>query len=313
MSGVAETALRSAADGQDAAQPMQLALGTVQFGLAYGAVGGGQAVPAETARSILAAAWQQGLHCLDTAATYGDIESRLADLCGPHPFRIVSKITPLGNLPAAERPQALRSSMQRSIERLGDRLDALMFHSAADLLSPQGDALWAIARETAGQRAGAPPLRLGVSCYAPAELLQLRARMDLEIAQLPANALDQRLHQTLSQCADAALHGIELHVRSAFLQGLLLSPERGARRVPAAAGALERWQARCSQAGLRPAVAALGMVKALPRVQACVVGVETLVQWQEIADAWQAAQPLHWPDLACTDPAAFDPRTWPAA
>ncbi len=292
---------------------MQLALGTVQFGLAYGAVGSGQAVAPATARAILDAAWHHGLRWLDTAATYGDIEARLAGLCGAHRFRIVSKIVPLGALPAADRVQAVQHSVQRSIDRLGVRLEALLFHSAADLLAPDGEQLWAAAQTAAQQATAADgrPLRLGVSCYAPDELLQLRQRLDIRIAQLPANALDQRLLDALTDVAGAPLQGVELHVRSAFLQGLLLSPGRGALRVPAAAPALARWQARCDQAGLPPAVAALGVVKALPTVQACVVGVETLAQWQEIAIAWQAARPLHWPELTANDPAVFDPRGWP--
>ena len=56
---------------------MQLALGTVQFGLAYGAVGSGSQVDGATATAILDAAWHQGVRTLDTAAAYGDIEERL--------------------------------------------------------------------------------------------------------------------------------------------------------------------------------------------------------------------------------------------
>jgi aryl-alcohol dehydrogenase-like predicted oxidoreductase len=292
------------------AQPPQLALGTVQFGLAYGAVGSGQAVPPDQARAILDQAWQDGTRTLDTAATYGDIEARLAGLCGSHPFRIVSKIMPLGALPAGERPAALALSMQRSMDRLGERLHALLFHSAADLLAPDGPALWHAAR--ALQRASGRPLRLGVSVYAPAELLQLRAMLDIDIAQLPGNALDQRLH-ALDAAALASLAGVALHLRSAFLQGLLLAPERAALRVPAAAAALGRWQAQCQQAELPLADAALGLAKGLPLVEQCVVGVESLAQWHDVAAAWQRSRPLHWPTLASDDPDAFDPRRWPPA
>lgn len=315
-------------DHSDAAQPMasaraapptlamELALGTVQFGLAYGAVGSGQRVDDGSARQILAAAWSAGLRCLDTAATYGDIESRLAGLCGAHPFRIVSKVIPLHPLPLADRPAALRHSMLRSAQRLGPRLHALLFHSAADLLSDQGPALWAQARQTATEidrHSGAPALQLGVSCYSPDELLALCAQMDITLAQLPANALDQRLHRLLvdNPATRAALQGIELHLRSAFLQGLLLAPERGAQRVPAAATALAAWQAHCQQQGLAPAVAALAAVKAVRPAQACVVGVESLAQLEEVAAAWHQAGAQHWPHLASTDLAAIDPRRWP--
>lgn len=284
---------------------MELALGTVQFGLAYGAVGSGRQVGPETARAILDQAWSAGVRWLDTAAAYGDIEARLAALCGSHPFRVISKIAPLAGLPPSERSAAVRASVARSLARLGERLDTLLFHSVADLEAEGGDALWATAR--AALRDAGRPLRLGVSCYAPEELQRLRARLDIEVAQLPGNALDQRL------AAQPAFVGVELHVRSAFLQGLLLAPERGAARVPAAATALQRWQQRCADAGLAPTEAALGIVQGLPGAAACVVGVETLEQFDEIAAAWQRARPLHWPELASPDPDAWDPRRWPPA
>ena len=261
----------------------------------------GHQVTPEMAASILAQAWADGVRLLDTAASYGDIENRLVGLCDKRPFRIVSKIRPLGTLSAPEKARALQQSMEGSVSDLGEQLDALLFHSAADLLSSDGDALWKAARAAL---AGST-VRLGVSCYAPQELIELRSRFDIQIAQLPGNALDQRLHQM------PALDGVELHLRSAFLQGLLLQAKAGARRVPAAAKALQAWESRCTQARLSPAVAALGVVKDLPRVAHCVVGVESLDQWREIHKAWQEAQALHWPELASDDPEVFDPRVWP--
>jgi len=288
-------------------QAMELALGTVQFGLAYGAVGSGQAVAEAEVERILAAAWQQGVRTLDTAAAYGDIEARLARLCGTLDFRIISKIRPLSGLSQAQALAAMQMSIEQSRQRLGERLNALLFHSAADLLAAGGAALW----EQAEQQLKGSGIRLGVSCYGPEELLTLRQRHDIRIAQLPANALDQRLQQTLQSPQAEQLTGVELHVRSAFLQGLLLAPERGAQRVPAAAPFLQAWQNDCQAQNLSPTVAALGLVKALPQVHSCVVGVESLAQWQDIAGAWQQARPLHRPHLACALPEAYDPRLWP--
>ncbi|MCE4556110.1 aldo/keto reductase [Roseateles cellulosilyticus] len=287
---------------------MELAIGTVQFGLAYGVVGSGQRVDDAMAAAILDAAWQQGVRTLDTAAAYGDIEQRLAGLCGSHAFKVVSKVRPLGAVVGSEaRIAAVRDSVAASIDRLGSRLHALMFHSAADLLADDGPALWDAALTALAGR----DVLAGVSCYGPEELLTLCERLDIRLAQLPANALDQRLHDTLADAAQAArLAGVALHVRSAFLQGLLLSPGRGAERVPAAAAALRRWQDRCHSAALDGATAALGVVKALPNTQACVVGIETLAQWQEVNAAWARATPLRWPELACSDPQAYDPRLW---
>lgn len=279
---------------------VELALGTVQFGLAYGVVGSGHQVADVEARRILERAAVLGIRVLDTAAAYGDIEQRLARLAGATKFNVVSKIPPLPkDADAAAATTFVREALARSQARLKLHLQSVLFHSADDLLGPLGEAAW---REAAAftTRAG---LRLGVSCYGPAQLQTLRERFPVTIAQLPGNALDQRLH-------GHDFDGIELHVRSAFLQGLLLAPTQGSQRVPAAAAHLTRWKERCEELAMSPLTAALGAVKALPGVRYCVVGVETLGQLEEITTAWAEAKPLAWTDLATDDAEVIDPRVW---
>jgi aryl-alcohol dehydrogenase-like predicted oxidoreductase len=284
------------------ARPVQLALGTVQFGLAYGVVGTGQRVADGEARRILACALELGVKVLDTAAAYGDIEERLAGLAAPAAFDIVTKIPPLpAGADAAAAAAWVQAALVRSEQRLGHALQAVLFHSADDLLGPLGCVLWATAAATIGLG-----VQLGVSCYGPEQLHAVCARMPVAVAQLPGNVYDQRL-------VGHAFPGVEIHLRSAFLQGLLLAPEEGARRVPAAAPLLAAWQAHCAAHDVSPLVAALGAVKALPGVQQCVVGVESLAQLQAIHAAWQRAVPLALPQFACTDPAVIDPRHWKPA
>ena len=281
---------------------MELALGTVQFGMAYGIAGSGAAAPAEEAAAILACAFEAGVRWLDTAAAYGDAEARLRSLMGRHAFKVVTKLRPA---PADRHGDALaqwaQEELQRSRECLGDALHVLMFHRPEDLLSPDGPLLW----EAAARFARDAHCALGASCYEPALVEKLRLHYPIELAQLPGNALDQRLAQ--------AQPPVAIHLRSAFLQGLLLMPpEQGARRLPAAAAALERWHAWCRERGLAPLVAALGIAKGLPAVTHCVVGAETLAQFEAIARAWQDAPVLHAPGLAVDDLAVIDPRHWKA-
>ncbi|MBI5258795.1 MAG: aldo/keto reductase [Burkholderiales bacterium] len=286
------------------APPVELALGTVQFGLAYGVVGSGQQVADDEARRILAHAAARGVRVLDTAAAYGDIEQRLAGLAGAHAFSVVTKIPPLPEgLSAVGAADFVRQSVERSQARLGPLLRAVLFHSADNLLGPLGDVLWASASTFTTPQG----LKLGVSCYGPAQLQQVAERYPVALAQLPGNALDQRLN-------GHAFPRIELHLRSAFLQGLLLAPaEQGGQRVPAAAAALQRWHQACELRGLTPLAAALGAVKALAGVRQVVVGVEGVAQFDEIAAAWAQAQPLALPELATEDPAIIDPRVWRTA
>jgi hypothetical protein len=54
----------------------------------------------------------------------------------------------------------------------------------------------------------------------------------------------------------------------------------------------------------------LSVAKSFKAVSVVVVGVDTLQQWREIADAWARVPSRAAPELACTDPRVVDPRLW---
>jgi aryl-alcohol dehydrogenase-like predicted oxidoreductase len=286
---------------------MQLVLGTVQFGLAYGVAGRGVPVPEPEVRQILARAWELGVRTLDTAAAYGDIELRLPALMGDLPFKVVTKVAPCpADTPADAVVSSTLNMLQRAHERLGERMSALMFHSADDLLLPGATGLWSRCAEWS-ERHG---ILLGVSCYDPATLDRLLERMPIRIAQLPGSALDQRLGLSSTDQWSST----QLHLRSAFLQGLLLMPLDGAiQRVPAAAEALRRWHVWLRDHQLAPLEAALAVVKSFARGTHCVVGVNNVSQMEEIAVAWHATSAIKAQELSSEDLQVIDPRRWPVA
>ncbi len=279
-----------------------LALGTVQFGLAYGVAGRGAVVPPHEVRVILETGARAGVRLLDTAPVYGDIEARLSDLTAGLDFAIVSKIAP-ASADAAQAIVDVRTSVERSRERLGASLETLLFHRAEDLLRADGERLWREAVDAAGN------IRVGVSVYDPLTLVELRRRYGVTVAQLPGNAFDQRL---LDPAIGDGLATVELHLRSAFLQGLLLMPHAAAAaRVPAATTALERWHTWCAQQHRAPLSAALAIARGLPGVRVRVLGVDRVAQLEEMLEA--DGVPMAAPELACHELSVIDPRQWPAA
>lgn len=287
---------------------MQLALGTVQFGLAYGIAGRGQVVPEAEARTILEDAVRRGVRTLDTAAAYGDIEQRLARLAAGLPLEIISKVPAIPDdlSPTAAAEFALQSA-RRSHSRLGAALRGLMLHRSTDLSGPRGDAVWATLADWSRREC----IRLGASCYSPPECEALASERGIVLAQLPGNVLDQRITQVVP---DSALQKVEIHLRSAFLQGLLLMPpEQALARLPHAAPALRQWHAACARRGQTPLRTALSVVKSFERVSTVVVGVDSLAQWVDIARAWELARAEAAPELACEQADVIDPRLWSAA
>jgi aryl-alcohol dehydrogenase-like predicted oxidoreductase len=188
----------------------RLALGTAQFGLAYG-LNNQVGQPSTTAvAEVLAAAQAAGLTLLDTAAAYGNSEARLGELAGQNPaFELITK------LPAGP-PEQVAQQLAESLARLRRaQLYGVMFHAFKPL--QEEPAAW---QALQAARAAGQVARIGVSLYHPHEAEWLLAEdWDIDLVQVPYNVLDQRFAAVLPWLA---AQGVEVHVRSAFLQGLLL-------------------------------------------------------------------------------------------
>ncbi|MFR9703171.1 aldo/keto reductase [Aeromonas sanarellii] len=278
---------------------MRLALGTVQFGLDYGVSNRAGEVPDDELDAILTLARKLGVDTLDTAQAYGKAETRL----GSHhtaDFQLVGKLAP--GIQATEVATSVASSLQRLAR---PRLDGLLLHRSQDA----NPALFEQLAEL--QRQGLVG-KLGVSVYAPEELaLWLAQGYPLELVQLPANLLDQRFLRSGWLDRLQAL-GCEIHVRSLFLQGLLLmQPAMRPDYFQAFARPLARlddWHPHLS-----PLQKALSLIPALPQVSRFVVGVCHAHELAAIASTYAHLHPGHDDELAalaCDAPGLINPAMW---
>jgi aryl-alcohol dehydrogenase-like predicted oxidoreductase len=292
----------------------QLALGTVQFGTDYGITNRSGRVAEQEVREIVLAAVNAGVSVLDTAAAYGDAEYVVGRCLPPGSrLRIVTKTVPLrtehidsGSL------NKVSQGIERSMELLmRPQLDGVMVHHAKDLLVPGGDKLFALLQaEQAQGRIG----KIGVSVYGTAELAALVPRYPIELVQLPLNVLDQRL---LTAGWIHRLHeaGVEIHVRSAFLQGTLLADAGSLPdRIGVIKAGVRNFQNVCSGAGLDRTEMCLGFLQSLQGISYVVCGVAGLQQFSEIAAAWERCKALAAADyapFALPDHPYLSPANWP--
>lgn len=293
---------------------MKLGLGAVQFGLDYGISNReGKTSPDEAVR-IFEIARAEGVSLVDTAYEYGDSEAVIGGLVrDDSAFRIVTKTAKLGAsaATAADAERILRA-FDESLRRLQrPYVDALLFHSADDLLAAGGERLWRLAESLQEQGRAK---KIGASVYTGERIAALMERFPLQIVQLPLNVFDQRL---IESGAIDRLHaaGIELHARSAFLQGLLLMPL--AELPPRFIGVKDRlteFHARAGALGLSAAALALDFVRRLPQIHAVVCGVNNSVQFLELVHAFKT-QPVteDLSDLAVHDVNILDPARWSQA
>lgn len=196
---------------------MKLALGTAQFGLDYGITNKRGKIPKKEVFKILEYALKKGIDTLDTAYNYGDSERLIGEYIKQfriknEKLRIVSKI-----------PQSLNKIdyyLKQSLNKLNLKtLYGYLFH---DFNSFKKNNL-EIVQLQRYKKIGLIK-KIGFSLYYPSELdYLLEKNVKFDLLQVPYNILDQRFS---SYFPKLKRKGIEIHVRSVFLQGVLINDKR---------------------------------------------------------------------------------------
>lgn len=284
----------------------RLALGTVQFGLPYGIANKSGQVPHDQVRTILRQALRSGLDTLDTAIGYGASEQRLGE-AGVSQWNVISKLPKLPQQ-CPDVVEWAHSQVEGALARLRvSQLYGLLMHSSADLLGPRGAEVRAALQSV---RASGKALKVGVSVYGPEELDALASGDPFDLIQAPFNLVDRRIASS-GWLDRLCAWGTEVHVRSVFLQGLLLMntserPHRFARWTDLW-NAFDRWIESQQVTRLE---ACLGFALAHRQISRIVVGVDSVQQLHEILVSVNQ-QPLTPPnDLSNEDSDLINPSRW---
>lgn len=284
----------------------KIALGSVQFGLAYGIANSEGQVSQATAADILSEAAMHGIDTIDTAIAYGESEEVLGNI-GVNEWQIVSKL-PAMPPDCSDVEVWVEAQVADSLQRLRvSRLYGLLLHRPEQLLEARGDRLFAALRAL---QARGVVLKIGVSVYEPAELDRLASCVPFELVQVPFNLLDTRM-ATSGWLARLQESGCEIHARSIFLQGLLLMPSSARpEKFSRWQGLWQTWDSWLASAQLTPLQACLRFALAQPEIDKLVLGVNSVAQLREILEASVGNVPTLPPTLRSADPVLLNPALW---
>ncbi|MCK9246261.1 MAG: aldo/keto reductase [Pseudomonas sp.] len=284
---------------------MKIALGTVQFGLEYGVANTKGRVPEETAQDILGLACELGVDTLDTASAYGTSEEVLGRT-GVDAFKVISKVPP-GTEHIEKPANWVKRSIDQSLRNLRcDSLYGLLLHRPLDLLQTNGrelyDALVDIKRQGLAEK-------IGISVYGPDNLDKLAA-FDFDLVQAPMNILDRRMKNS-GWLEKLNKQGTEVHIRSAFLQGLLLMPEaQRPEYFKPWRNLFAEYDAWVASQQLTPLQACLGYLNGHTEINKIVVGVDTPEQLREIVSAAKTPIPTVPGNMQTSDLNLINPGLW---
>ena len=285
----------------------KLALGSANFGLNYGIKNNTGKISHEELENILSEAELSGIKLIDTAQAYGDSESRIGSLCSEGRFELVTKIGvdiekdyPNNNVDRLVKTSCKRLNLSR--------LYAVMLHRPQVLLGDYGSMIISELQILKEQNVIS---KVGVSIYSPEILKEISKLLQLDIVQVPFNIFDQQIMS--SGWSDRLKdNGIEIHTRSAFLQGLLLMNQSSLPKFFYRnwTDHFNSWYDFLKSSGNDPLTAALTFVLKQEWIDKVVVGVDNASQLKNLTKIENRMDQIQYPQLECNDTNLINPSKW---
>jgi len=280
----------------------KIALGTVQFGLDYGISNVSGQVPCMEVKKILKLAKENLINTLDTATGYGNSEKVLGR-AGVDDFKIVTKTAPM----RLGVDNVLRSFHQ-SLKNLNvANVHGLLIHNLDDIKNKKFHILFK-ALEILKQDKLIN--KIGFSTYTPNQVDFLLENFDFDLIQVPFNVFDTRLLEG-GQLQSLKRKKIEIHARSVFLQGLLLTPpHKRPKFFSKWSDLFRKWDLWLKSNNLTGLEAALSFALSENLIDKIVIGVDNNVQLMEVISASKICNLDVPKNLNTRDEILLNPSLW---
>ena len=294
-----------------------LCIGTVQFGKNYGITNKNGKINFVDAKAIFSKMLEKDLKFIDTAQSYGDSEKIIGEtLLNKNNFKIISKIN----------PEFIYDKNIKSLKKYWDKifdktlfnlkikkLEGLLLHSPRGLTKYQKLTLqeWLYEKKQENK-----VNKVGISIYEKSDLNEFNLSL-IDIIQLPLSIYDQRMIN--NGCIEFLnSRGIEIYVRSIFLQGLILN----------GTSAWPKWVSKkdlnnhkkflyfLKNENISPLIASLAYVKFSLHINKIVVGISSFDEFNQILENYDLITNSNqfkqiFQSIPIFGENILDPRNWP--
>ena len=205
---------------------VKISIGTAQLGTKYGISNiSHNGMKLSDFKKIIKYSLKKKINILDTANTYFNSEKKIGkvvkELNCQKQLKIITKLHNLKSIPAKQIEKKIINKCKLSIKKLKiKKLYAVLIHDIKDLKSTKSKIIFKSILKL--KKIGLVQ-KIGFSSYEINDLNKYIIKYKFDIIQFPFNIFDQRILKKKTQLI-LKKRKIEVHIRSIFLQGLLLMP-----------------------------------------------------------------------------------------
>lgn len=264
----------------------KLILGTANFGMNYGYRE--NQISYNEVCSIISTAKETGLKLFDTAHSYGESEDLLLNLTEPE--TLISKY-----IFDYERKEEFKKNILKR-----KKFNSLLLHNPEILYNSEATNYFIDNIKLKNEK-----LKAGVSVYT-VDQFKLALKFNFDIIQCPYNVLDSRFSSLIDES------NIEVHVRSIFLQGLLVTKdqEKVKERCPNLLPYRQKLDDYSKQYGMSNFEYCLRYVLENKNINGIVIGISSIKQLYNIINILESNNKIMLENFDCNDTKVLDPRSW---
>ncbi len=281
-------------------------LGSAQFMQGYGIANNPDNYSIEEMHKVLDYSSRIGIDTIDTAHAYGNTEKILGDY-GVDSFKIITKI-PKQEQKSKRSQVWIASKLEESLKNLQvESIHCLHLHNPKDILTSEGKKIVSQLKEL---KKNGLIQNIGFSLYNSDQLEELLSIMTPDIVQVPFNVFDRRMIEngTINNLYD---QDISIHIRSIFLQGLLImKPEDRPDYFKKWGALFKKWDMFNDHKSLNKVKNSFNFSMNIKNIQNVIIGVDDIEQLQALYQCYEARDLVLPLELSSNDENLLDPRKW---
>ena len=292
---------------------MKIGIGTAQLGMKYGVTNNSKKLDLDNFKKILSLSLKNNISIIDTANSYGDSIKKIGYTISQNKFRnkfkIISKVSDLRKVKKSNIYSHIFDNISFSSKKMKVKsLEGILIHDIKDLESKKSTEIFNSFIKLKKKKL---VKKIGFSAYKISDVLKYIKKYNFDFIQFPLNVFDQRILDKKIQ-KKLRFFKIELHVRSIFLQGLLLLSKKELPNNFRNRHIIKRWHKFLNDNSLDAITTCINFIKHNNIYSKVIIGFHDYQQFEDVVKNFSIKKNinLNFKKLAIKDESIINPSNW---